>query len=68
MKKQDRYRVVINHEEQFDIWPLDRRPSGEWRDAGVTGSGPECLSYVQRMWQKMPAAEESRLKRIIGRS
>ena len=28
------YRVVVNHEEQYSIWPVDRETPLGWRDAG----------------------------------
>lgn len=48
-----RYTVVVNHEEQYSIWP-DRRPlpSG-WRDVGHAGTKAECLAYIQEVWVDM---------------
>ncbi len=31
------YKVVINHEEQYSIWPADRENPLGWKDAGKTG-------------------------------
>jgi MbtH protein len=47
------YVVVVNHEEQYSIWPthLDM-PSG-WSDAGKRGSKAECLAHVERVWTDM---------------
>ena len=47
------YNVVVNHEEQYSIWP-DRReiPTG-WRGAGVSGPKAECLSYIDKVWTDM---------------
>ena len=28
------YKVVVNHEEQYSIWPADRENPLGWRDAG----------------------------------
>jgi MbtH protein len=47
------YKVVVNHEEQYSIWPADRdNPSG-WRDVGITGAKPECLAYIREVWTDM---------------
>ncbi|MGH7341532.1 MAG: MbtH family NRPS accessory protein, partial [Candidatus Rokuibacteriota bacterium] len=27
------YKVVVNHEEQYSIWPADRDIPGGWREA-----------------------------------
>jgi MbtH protein len=47
------YKVVINHEEQYSIWPAGyQNPSG-WVDAGKNGSKFECLAYVNEVWSDM---------------
>jgi MbtH protein len=40
------YKVVVNHEEQYSIWPADRENPLGWRDAGKTGPQAECLAYI----------------------
>jgi MbtH protein len=47
------YRVVLNHEEQYSIWPLDREPPAGWRDAGKSGPKQECLDYITAVWTDM---------------
>jgi MbtH protein len=47
------YKVVLNHEEQYSIWPADRENPPGWRDAGKTGSKQECLSYIGEVWTDM---------------
>jgi len=43
------YKVVVNHEEQYSIWPVDRENPLGWRDAGT--SGPKaCLAYIKEVW------------------
>jgi len=32
------YKVVVNHEEQYSIWPSDRENPLGWNDVGKTGS------------------------------
>ena len=47
------YDVVINHEEQYSIWPVDwEKPKG-WRNAGKTGLKKECLDYIKEIWTDM---------------
>lgn len=47
------YKVVINHEDQYSIWPAERpNPSG-WRDGGKTGQKKDCLAYIQEVWTDM---------------
>ena len=47
------YRVVINHEEQYSIWPADRENPAGWKDAGKEGSKQECLDHIEEVWTDM---------------
>lgn len=47
------YKAVINHEEQYSIWPADRPNPAGWRDAGKSGSKQECLDYIGTVWKDM---------------
>jgi MbtH protein len=57
MKDDDRedtkYRVVVNHEEQYSIWAADRPNPPGWRDAPKSGSKSECLAYIKDVWTDM---------------
>jgi MbtH protein len=46
-------KVVINDEEQYSIWPVDRENAPGWRDAGKAGTKEECLAYVEQVWTDM---------------
>jgi MbtH protein len=47
------YKVVLNHEEQYSIWPVDRENPLGWSDAGKSGLKPECLAYIKEVWTDM---------------
>ena len=47
------YKVVVNHEEQYSIWPVDRENALGWRDAGKSGPKAECLAYIKEVWTDM---------------
>jgi MbtH protein len=47
------YKVVVNHEEQFSIWPSDRANPLGWSDAGKPGPKEECLAYIREVWTDM---------------
>lgn len=47
------YKVVVNHEEQYSIWPADRENPLGWSDAGKTGRKDECLSHIAEIWTDM---------------
>ncbi len=47
------YKVVVNHEEQYSIWPeYKENPSG-WNDVGKAGPKAECLAYINEVWTDM---------------
>lgn len=47
------YKVVVNHEEQYSIWPAERENALGWQDAGKSGSKDECLAYIKEVWTDM---------------
>jgi MbtH protein len=47
------YKAVVNHEEQYSIWPADRKNPLGWHDTGKTGSKAECLDYIKEVWTDM---------------
>ena len=47
------YKVVVNQEEQYSIWPADRENALGWNDAGKTGTKAECLAYIEEVWTDM---------------
>ena len=47
------YKAVMNHEEQYSIWPADRENALGWKDAGKTGTKAECLAFIGEVWTDM---------------
>lgn len=47
------YRVVVNHEEQYSIWPAAREIPAGWRAAGYEGAQAQCLEYIRETWTDM---------------
>jgi len=47
------YIVVINHEEQFSIWPDYKKIPNGWRAAGKSGPKADCLAYINEVWTDM---------------
>jgi MbtH protein len=61
------YKVVVNHEQQYSIWPADRGNALGWSDAGKTGSKTECLSYIDQVWTDMrPLSLRVRMENARG--
>ncbi|MFE1174092.1 MbtH family protein [Streptomyces sp. NPDC058773] len=53
MSADDRYLVVVNHEEQYSVWFADREIPAGWRAEGTTGSRDACLDHIERVWTDM---------------
>lgn len=54
-KQEDKimYKVVVNHEQQYSIWPLKRENALGWQDVDKSGSKEECLAYIKEVWTDM---------------
>ncbi|QHP66046.1 MbtH family protein (plasmid) [Bradyrhizobium sp. LCT2] len=47
------YRVVVNHEEQYSIWPEWKEIPAGWRDVGIVGTKQMCLAHIEEVWTDM---------------
>lgn len=47
------FTVVVNHEEQYSIWPSYKELPAGWRAVGVQGKKAECLDYIEQTWTDM---------------
>jgi MbtH protein len=53
MTDEREYAVVVNHEEQYAIWPAGRPIPAGWRETGVTGGERACLDHIDEVWTDM---------------
>jgi len=49
----EQYNVVMNHEEQYSIWPTEREIPAGWQSVGVTGTKQACLDHIEKVWTDM---------------
>ncbi|WP_268800679.1 MbtH family protein [Pseudomonas huanghezhanensis] len=47
------FRVVINHEEQYSIWPDYKAIPEGWKSVGIEGDKQTCLNYIETTWTDM---------------
>lgn len=47
------YKALMNHEEQYSIWPIERENPLGWKEAGKTGTKQECLDFIAKVWTDM---------------
>ncbi|MBS0272497.1 MAG: MbtH family NRPS accessory protein [Proteobacteria bacterium] len=47
------WRVVINLEDQYSIWPTSKAIPPGWREVEKTGTKEECLNHIKEVWVDM---------------
>ncbi|HWB85705.1 MAG TPA: MbtH family NRPS accessory protein [Bryobacteraceae bacterium] len=47
------FKVVVNRDGAYSLWPEGRRNPAGWSDAGKSGSESECLAYIEQVWTDM---------------
>ena len=47
------YQVVVNEEEQYSIWPVERPLPAGWSAAGKEGPKAACLAHIKEVWKDM---------------
>jgi MbtH protein len=61
------YTVVINHEEQYSIWPSGRDMPPGWTAVEMTGPKADCLAYIDEVWTDMrPLSLRQRMSETAG--
>jgi len=50
---QDKYKVVINHEEQYSVWPSNKKPAKGWKATDISGTQAKCQDYIKEVWTDM---------------
>lgn len=62
-KMKDGYVVIINHEEQYMIWPRDEYVPDDWSLAGAGGDYSDCEAFIEEVWTDMrPLSLRKRMK------
>ncbi|PAY00813.1 MbtH family protein [Pseudoalteromonas sp. HM-SA03] len=47
------FKVLINHEEQYSLWPSYKSIPGGWHEVGCEGDKQTCLDYINQHWTDM---------------
>ncbi len=50
MDAYDSFVVVVNHEEQYAIWPASLPVPAGWRTSGQPASKADCLAHIETVW------------------
>ena len=63
-----RYKVVVNREQMYSIWPADRENPLGWKEIGRVGAKQECLDYIEEVWTDMrPLALQEKMEEAAQR-
>ncbi len=65
VSRTESYKVVINHEEQYSLLPVDQSITRGWREVGKTGTQKECLKYIEGVWKDMKPSDKDRILQSI---
>ena len=52
----DRFKVIVNDEEQYSIGPEQKAIPAGWHDKGFAGSKAEVTEYIDQHWTDMRPA------------
>jgi MbtH protein len=60
VKQQDSvfYKVMVNHQVQYSIWPVDRLNPLGWTNSGKSGTKEECLEYIKEVCTEVNSQPE----------
>ena len=45
-----KYKVVMNREQMYSIWPADRENPLGWKEVGKIAEKQACLDYIEEVW------------------
>jgi len=65
-RKDRDYKVVVNYEKQYSIWPAEGKNPLGWKDVGIFGSRSDCFAFIEKVW--LEARPLSRQKNIASAS
>jgi len=61
------FNVVVNHEEQYSIWPKGKEIPGGWKSIGTEGTKAICLQYIKEVWTDMrPLSLRQKMEEVVG--
>lgn len=53
MTNEPQFRVVLNDEEQYSIWPEGKEIPQGWAEEGTQGDKEFCLEHINTVWTDM---------------
>lgn len=53
VEKEDLYFALINHEEQYSLWPEYKKIPLGWKVVFGPMKKEECMNYIDKVWTDM---------------
>ena len=64
-----KYKVLVNHEEQYSLWPAHKENPLGWNDTGKAGLKSECLAFINEVWVDMrPLSLRKKMEGFVFKS
>ena len=68
-KEEELFRVVVNAERQYSIWPVFKENPTGWEDEGMKGTKSACLEHIDKVWTDMrPLSLQKFMAQNAGKS
>ncbi len=65
---QEMYLVLINHEEQYSLWPSYKPIPAGWEAVGKERSKEACISYIDEVWTDMrPLSLRKQMEKVTNK-
>ena len=59
-----KFKVIMNRQKQYAIWPAERENEAGWSTVGKRGSKSECIKYIEEVWTDMRPLD---LRKLMGK-
>ena len=53
LSENSKYAVIINHEEQYSVWPEKLQIPRGWKATKINGNLERCMDYIEEVWTDM---------------
>jgi MbtH protein len=59
------FKVIVNDEQQYSLWPAGRANAPGWRDTGKVGTKEACIAHIEEVWTDMTPLSLRRKMRAV---
>ena len=63
----DKFKVVVNHKNQYSIIPITQHLPRRMREVGRSGTTTDCMKYIEEVWTDMSPIDKKNILKGINR-